>query len=177
MNTSTKTIISLVLAVVITVAIYEAYQYPKTVNSLGAVTTSSAGATFASAKVAQVTMIPATLAATTTSLLNTDAADRWVESSFASCANVGTSKTTRTGLGLAAWRLQAATTTVATLGLQGSTKYASNLLLATSTAFIKIASTTSGFYAGNWPTGTYMTFLFNATNTAACTVGVHYLGS
>lgn len=148
-------------------------------NPLG----SAAGTTFNSAKVAQVNMSPSTASATTTSLQNTDGSDRWVTDSFVNCTGDSTSKTFLTGTGLAALTLKTATTSVANLGLQGSTAYATNITVSTSTNFTYNASTTpsvaigTGAVAYLWKAGSYLTFLFNATSSAACTVGVHYLGS
>lgn len=139
---------------------------------------STVGATNNTAKLATITMAPLTAGATTTSLFNGDGTDREVTSSVIACTSVGTSQTFTTGSGLASWTLQAATTSVSGLGLNGNTNYAANLTLATSSAWYYQASTTETvpIYVGRvWPTQTYLSFGFNATNTAACTVGVHYI--
>lgn len=131
-----------------------------------------------SGRLASVTMAPLTAAATTTSILNSGGTDRAITSSFAYCTGVGTSNTFITGAGLAALQLQMATTSTGGGGLLGNTNYASNLTVATSSAWSYVASTTEATpnYMGRlWPANSYLSIAFNATNTAACTVGVNYL--
>lgn len=145
-------------------------------NTIGAV--SSVGITNNSAKEFTITMSPATASATTTSLFNSDSTDREITSSVAACNTVGTSLTYLTGAPLAALLLQMSTSTVGNTGLQGNTNYASNLTIATSSAWSYQASTTEATptYVGRvWPAGTYLNITFNATNTAQCTVGVRVL--
>lgn len=139
---------------------------------------SSVGSSNFTARLASITMAPSTASATTTSILNNGGTDRAIESAFISCNTVGTSQTFTTGAGLSAWNLKIATTSVASTGLQGNTNYAADMSISTSTADAYSATSTNP--APNpvsriWPVNTYLTFLFNATNTAACTVGAHYL--
>lgn len=136
---------------------------------------SAASTTNSSAKMYTLTVAPSTAAATTSSLLNTDGTDRGIIGAVAFCTSVGTSQTFSTGAGLTSWTLQAATGTTPGLGLQGNTNYAVNFTLGTTTSNSFTGTTTQTFYSyvqGIWPTGTYLHWLFNATNTAACTVGV-----
>lgn len=170
----TKYILGIVAAVVLAGTIYGAYQYPQNQLLAG----SAVGTTFSTAKVAQVNISPATQSATSSSVLNTDASDRFLEGNyFSSCTGVGTSQTNLTGTGLAALTISMATTSVSSLGSQGNTQLGV-VTVSTSTAFSNNASTTINTdYRGDWASGTYLTFTFNATNTAACTVGVHYHAS
>ncbi len=141
---------------------------------------SPVGTTFNNAKIAAVNMSPLLIAATSSSILNSDASDRWITDSGVACTGVGTSNTITTGTGLASWTFQAATTSVASLGLQGNTNYAANITVATSSAYVQTASSTPGVIgaiSALWKAGSYMTFTYNATNTAACTPYVHYIAS
>lgn len=174
MNTLTKGIIAAVAALIIGGAIYGAYQYPKQQF----IASSPVGSTFGDAKIASVNMTPATSGATSTSILNTDGSARWVANyGMTACTGAGSSFTFLTGAGIANLLLQAATTSVPNQGLQGNTNYALNLQVATTTAFSNSASSTSPVLGGYWPANTYLTFTFNATNTAACTVEIDYLAS
>lgn len=140
---------------------------------------SPTGTTFTTAKVAAIDMTPATLAATSSSILNTDASNRFVENLEADCTGVGTSYTTLTGAGLASWVVTVATTSVANDGSQGNANTFTGTI-ATTTPFSLLSSviaSTGTAVTYVWAPGTYMTFSLNATNTAACIIGVHYLGS
>lgn len=152
-------------------------------HALGA-TNNAAGTTFNTAKVAQVNITPSTGSATSSSILNSDATDRYITNSYVACNTVGTSLTAYTGAGLtsAGWLWRMATTAAAITGAlaDSNTNYASNAPLSTSTAVSFIASSTEGVLTGNsriWPTGTYLTIQPNATNTAVCTAGVYYISS
>lgn len=173
----TKIIISLVLAVVIGGAIYGAYQYPQIPTIFG----SSVGSTFTTQKMVAVNMAPLTAAATSTSILNTDSSARWIaDFGLAGCTGAGSSFTypNNSGTGLAALLIQAATTSVANQGLQGNTNYALNMTVSTSSpAYTESATSTLASNAGYWAPNTYMTFTFNATNTAACIVEMDYIPS
>lgn len=163
-----KIVVSVALALVIGVAIYGAYQYPKAQVVAG----SPAGSTFNTEKIASVEYAPATSAASSTSILNTDASTRIVSSSFSSCNGTN-------GQG---FTLTAATTSVANQGLQGNTNYAANIVgttTVTSTNFY-VASSTEGaitYTSRLWPSGTYMTFVASAINTGNCLVGINYKAS
>lgn len=145
-------------------------------------TNNAVGTVFNTAKVAQVNITPSSGSATSSSLLNTDATDRYITSSFVMCNTVGTSKTAYTGTGLAnlLWRMATTSTAITGALADSNTNYAANDTLATTTVDSFIASTTEGVTAGTsrvWPTGTYLTIQPNATNTGVCTAGVHYIGS
>lgn len=172
-----------IVLVVMAAAIVGAYFFPKVKNLAQA--SNAAGTTFSTAKVAEITWTPSTAAASTTSVYNSDAKDRVVDSSFVDCSGTGTSHVfPDTGGALTSWIVSAATTSVANEGTQGNVNYvldAGTNAISTSTPFVYSASSTpgrSGVTGGNfvriWPTGTYMTFLANATNTAVCEVGVYY---
>lgn len=136
---------------------------------------SSPGATNSSAKEYTVTMAPLLAAGTTTSLLNTDGTDRFIKDSFAACTGVGTSNAYLTGTGgIAALLVQMSTSTVGSTGLQGNTNYASSITISTTTPWAYTSTSTlaaTGVAGLIWPSGTYLNITFNATNTAACTVG------
>lgn len=177
MSTFTKSVIALVLAGVIGVAIYGAYQYPKALQSLSSAT----GSTFSTAKIAAIVISPTTSSATSSSLYNGDASTRYITDSFVACSTVGTSYTAYTGVGLASWLWRMATTSTNAPILLANTNYAANITVGTTTVDGNYtASTTEGVLTGYsriWPSATYLTIQPNATNTATCVVGVHYLGS
>ncbi len=133
---------------------------------------SAAGTTFSTAKVAQINVSP--LTATTTNVYNSDDSSRIIESGFAYCNTVGAS----TGNSVPLTLVAATGTTAGTAALNANTNYAFNVTIGTSTAVTSNASSTYGSPIFQiWPSGTYMNFYFAATNTAACTVGVHYVAS
>lgn len=162
-------------------AIAGGYEYPKPYSSFGV---SPSGSTFREAKFAAVA---ANLAApgangTSSSVLNTDTADRFVTGVRAACEGIGTSQTAYTGTGLAALTFSVATSSTAAPASLSPTNYvAQNLTIATATIATSLASSTSATnntgLAAVWHPGEYMTFLTNATNTATCTLGVDYIGA
>ncbi len=130
---------------------------------------SSVGATNSTAKLASITIAPLTIAATSTSILNADATDRAVTSAFAFCTGVTNQPAVNT------WTLQAATSSTLVV-TPPTSNYAMNLTVATTTTVVLASSTAiSNDIFRIWPSGTYMIFASNATNTAACTIGLHYL--
>jgi len=165
-----KYIITLLAGLVIgagAVAIYVKYATPSV--SFG----SPVGVTFNNAKIVSINISPATSAASSSSVLNTDTSARWIANyGMAACTGVGTA-----GTSVANFNVQAATTSVANEGLQGNTNLALNLNIATSSVNVNASTSTPSAQAGYWAAGTYMTFLFNTTNTAACTVEMDYLAS
>lgn len=190
-----KSLLALLIAVIIGVGIMGAYYFPKVKNSLGA---TPVGNTFNDQKMAAITFSPSSGTATSTSILNPAGQDVYVTDNFAGCANATTTYTAYTGTGLANWLIKAATTStsaplnvantnlvmndiIATgTSIAGGTPFAINLVASTSIA------TTSSALNGNvgtaayqflWAANTYLTFFSNATNTATCTVGVHYFSS
>lgn len=134
--------------------------------------------TFGDSKLAGINMSPATSAATTASILNTDGSARWITGYDIACTgNVASN-------GQASMLVQAATTSAAGLGLAGNTNLAANIAVSTTSAlFSQTASSTlaSAVTTGTdlyyWPAGTYLSFLFNATSTGACTVTAKYIPS
>lgn len=166
-------IITVVAYVVVVLAVIGAYFYPKFEGAVQGV--SVVGTSNSSAKIASQTMAPATAAATTTSILNMDATDRSISSSFAYCTGTGNSQTYLSGAGLAALTVQLSTSSAAQ-DAKANTNYAGSFAVSTSSAWA-LGSTTWAIndMSRDWPTGTYLNITFNATNTAACTAGVHYL--
>lgn len=178
----TKYLLAFIGVVVIAGAIYGAYLYPKVQILVG----SPAGTTFGTSKFAAVAVNLANTGAngTSTSILNTDASDRYPVSVDIACEGVGTSQTAYSGTGLAALTLSVATSSTANPNSNANTNYvgAATLAIPTSTTQVAISSSTAAL-PGNtrsgvvWGAGSYMTFTFNATNTAACSVGVKYIGA
>lgn len=176
------------IVLVLVASIGGAYFFPK-VTEL-AVGTSAAGSTFNTAKYAGIAInlaAPGTNA-TSSSILNSDANDRYVTAVKAGCEVLGTSKTAYTGTGLAALTLSIATSSTAAPAANGNANIVGStaLTLATSTGNFVTASSTASNGASTpgsvlpnniWLAGSYMTFTANATNTAVCTVGVDYIGS
>lgn len=168
---------NIILALVLAVAIAGGYFFPQAISlSVG---TSATGSTFNTAKFAGIVMAPATTAATSSSILNTDANDRYVQSASANCGVVGNSFTYSTGAGLASFTLVAATTSSSSVGgIPSNTNLTMNVAVSTSSVDSANATSTYGTaFWQRWAANSYMTFTFNATNTAVCTVGVNYVGS
>lgn len=153
---------------------------------------SATGSTFNTAKFAGITASLASVGAngTSTSILNTDANDRYVTSLKAACQGIGTSQTAYSGTGLVALKLTVGTTTTsAPATIPTANLIANAVTVATATPILVIASSTAitpnaGSNSGNiaalndlWAAGSYLTFWVNATNTAVCTFGVDYIGS
>lgn len=140
---------------------------------------SSTGTTFNSAKVATIVFAPATASATSTSVYNSDASDRKIESFVTDCSGVGTSFTAYTGAGLAALTFSAATSSTAAPAINTNTNVF-NLAVGTTTPdsynIIGNATTTPALNRV-WAAGSYLNIYSNATNTASCIVGVNYLAT
>lgn len=153
---------------------------------------SPSGSTFNTAKFAGIVMNLATPGTngTTSSILNTDANDRYLTSITEDCEGVGTSKEAYDGAGLPALKLTVSTTTTA-VPLQPASIFAAPVLngaVATTSNWLVNSTSTnpSGYATGStastsiadvWLAGSYLTFWWNATNTAVCTVGAHYNAS
>lgn len=125
---------------------------------------------------------PTTGTATSSSIQNTDTQDRIVSGqTTVSCSGTGTSRTAYTGTALASLILQIATTSTASPAALGNTNYVLNATISTSTADTQIATSSANVVnsaTGNairWQAGSYLTISSNATNTAACVVGIPYL--
>lgn len=137
--------------------------------------------TFSSAKIAEVGFSPTTASATSSAVLyNSDSTDRIIESWYAACSSVGTSKVFTSGGGLAALTFTFGTTTNTSNSNPATAANVAVLTIATSTADAYTASSTNPFpnpVGRTWASGTYLLINANATNTAACVAGVHYLAS
>lgn len=149
------------------------------------VQTSPAGSGFTTAKLPAIAVLPATPGAngTSTSIQNNTGQDQFISSIKAFCTGVGTSKTAYTGAGLLALTLSVGTSSTAAPAVIPTNLVGGNsITIGTSTGYFSISSSTSvvggsssGFNV--WASGSYLTFWFNATNSAACTVGVDTLSS
>ena len=147
-------------------------QYTQTVGS-------AVGSTFGTAKIASINFSPS-VGATSTSMINSDASDRYVTSSFYYCSGLGVSKAAYTYTSLTSNGLifLAATSSTASTPINANTNFVMYNTISTSTIYDFTASTTVYQAADRiWKAGSYLNFWSNATNTATCTVGVHYLGS
>ena len=182
MTTDNKIVLGIVgvLAVLGALAFFDLSPY-RTVATLGA---SAVGSTYNTAKSASIVFSPTT-GATTTSLYNGDATDRYITSTYAACGTMGYSYTPVTGTGLTSLGLiftAATTSTKAPATLSAlNTNYVFNAPVPTTTADAFLMGTSTGAtsaYLTRWASGTYLTFSANATNTTAvCTVGANYIGS
>ncbi len=190
------------IVVVLVVAIGGGYFFPKLENQeqQDQAVGSPVGTTFANAKVAAINLFP-TNGATSTSVLNSDASDRFVIDNFVACTGATTTYAAVTGSALTSlgWIIKAATTSTLAPAVIGNTNLVMNDAIATGTVAAGVASDYGGVVlvastsiasssplvnnAGaaaqmfRWAAGSYLTFWSNATNTANCTVGVHYLAS
>lgn len=163
-------------------AIIGAYFYPiqKMVSTFAA---SPAGTTVNSAKFAGVLGVALSgtgANGTSTSILNTDAFDRYVTSFKVGCEGLGTSF--KNSGGISALQVTVATTTTsAPTTIAYNFAVALNATIATtsvnnlvSSSTLQTATSSNSFV---WNSGSYMTFFWNATNTAICTEGVEYVQS
>ncbi len=165
MKNSTLIWIALVIVAALSLG---AYMYPT--NEVQTLAGSPTGTTFSTAKIAAINFTPSASAASSTSMLNSDASDREITSTFNTCAGVNGQGITITG----------ATTSVANLGLQGNPNLISNMFGTTTTSAKSyyVSTTTEGVLSGTsrvWPAGTYLTFVASSTTSGVCTVGAHYL--
>jgi hypothetical protein len=171
-----KIILGLIILVGLVEVIAGVYLFTKPDTYI--VGNSPVGTEFGTAKLASINWSLASASATTTSLYNNDRNDRVITDSFLACDTVGTSQTAYTGAGLAALTLKAATTTTAAPAIVSNTNLALNVsAVATSSVNVYVASSTEPAATMNriWPAGSYLSFFTNATNTAQCITGVHYL--
>lgn len=146
------------------------------------VTASPTGSTFSTAKVAAIVIAPADVTSTSTSILNTDSSDRYIIAEELGCQSVGTSRTPLTGAGLLSLTLTMATSSTATPSVNANTNTLPVITIGTSTPNFVISSSTAAtpgtsIVSNIWASGSYLSIFLNATNTAACTVGVRYFGS
>ncbi len=170
-----KTIVA-AIAVVAVVSVAGLF-YPKSVFNAGS---SAVGSSFNSAKIAATNISLAAAGATSTAIRNTDASDRIVTEAFATCSGIGTSLTAYTGTGLVALKVDAATSSTSVISGNSNDVFGSGgATIATSTptdAFTNNTTFATAF-TRRWAAGSYLVFSSNATNTAACTVGVKYLAT
>lgn len=147
--------------------------------------TSTAGSTFTTAKLPAVAinLVNPGANGTSTSILNNTGQAQYISSIKAFCTGVGTSQSANVGAGLLALTLSVGTTSTAAPAVIPTNLVGNNAItIATSSSYFSLSSSTSAF-PGNgtgfnvWGNGSYLTFWFNATNTAACTVGVDTLSS
>jgi hypothetical protein len=171
-----------VLVVIVLGAItWAGITYPQFVQPTGAA--SPVATTFNDAKVAAINFSPLATPATTTSILNSDGGDRLIIDGFVACTGIGTFTNSPAAGGgpLANWTFLAATTSASTpANISALTNFVLNSNVATSTPVNYVATTTNpvlGNAGRIWASGSYLTFWVNATSTAACNVGVHYLGT
>ena len=108
----TKYILGALVIIGLAGSYFVGFEYPQIPASFG----SPVGTTFNTAKVAMTNYTPSASAASSTSILNTDASTRYIVSSTVACNGVNGQGGTFTF----------ATTSVANEGLQGNTNYAGN---------------------------------------------------
>lgn len=182
--TYTKYIVVAVLAVA---AFAGGYFFPK---STVAGTASSAGATYGDAKFAGVSINLANAGSngTSTTIVNTDAVDRYILSIRIGCQGFATRITNNNG-GVANLNVSIGTTTSATpAAFLSNSAVAQNLIVPTTSlsmvlsvgatttpSTFGISSTTNSFL---WSAGTGLTFFWNATSSnTTCSEGVDYIGA
>lgn len=175
----TSTLLGIVAFLIIAGGIlWAGLTYPLSVQTVG----SPAGTTLNTEKQAAQVISLATpgAGATSTSLVNTDASSRHITSTKVLCSGVGTSQTAYTGAGLASLQVTVATTTTANPATipVGFADVTQNQAVGTTTSELMFASSTlltaTSSLASIWHAGENLTFWFNATNTAICTIGVNY---
>lgn len=169
-----------VLGLIILVTILAGgYFYPKQVQNNNVGAASSSGQTFSGSNSTTVTFAP--LTSSSTSILNNGGNDRDITKVVVSCQGIGTSYSYNGATAIASWQLSnVATTSVSSNGNQGNVNYMyAATTIATTSPYSFMSTTTEGvIYAVSriWPVNTYLTFNFNATNTAACSLTADYFG-
>ena len=182
MSTQTKIVVAaLIVGAAIGLVLGHSF-WPGSAKTLAGA--SPTGSTFGTRKTSSVTVNLANPGqfGTSTSLTNTDTNIRYVTSVELACSGMGTSLTPYTGAGLASLQLSVGTTSTSNpISFSSSFPLASNVVIGTSTSVYLLSSSTpvisTSQYSALWGVGVPMTFWFNATNTAVCTVGVNYIGS
>lgn len=173
---------AVVVAVLLATAVVMVFDKPEQLAAASPAGTTSNTSRFASIA---VNLAAPGANATSSSILNTDANDRYISTLKVGCEVVGTSQTAYTGAGLATLTVFAATTSTAAPATVSNTNKVGggNVTIATSTVQFGISTSTIGAATGNsqiymiWPAGSYLTFTANATNTALCTFGADYFQS
>lgn len=135
---------------------------------------SPAGSTFNTAKTAAIVFAPISNTASTTSVYNGDSSDRIIKDAHITCTGANFTAANS----LAQVTFSAATTAVASLGLQNNPRLALSTTVATSAAEVYVATSSQNTIARRWNSGSYLTFLTNATSTGmSCVVGVDYIAT
>ncbi len=143
MNNTQKYIVGVALVVVAIIG-FLGWKYPIAPAPLAG--TSSQGSTFSSAKFYGVAVNLAAPGAngTSTSILNTDANDRYITSVGAACNGIGTSLTAYTGAGLASLTLKVATSSTAAPAANGNANVVGGTItISTSTAQWLLSTSTT----------------------------------
>lgn len=140
--------------------------------------TSATGTTFNTAKITEIVMAPTSNAASSTSVLNGDASDRYVLDGGVSCTGL-TNMFGAASLAEDLWYAGTSSVAAPTASISGRALLAMKVSLATSTTYGFIATSTyTNTFARIWAAGTYMVFETNATSSAvSCQPFLHYIGS
>ncbi len=169
-----STIISVAVALLVGVII----GYMSTHQDASVMTISPAGTTGTSGKYYSKAISLTDASGTTTSMFNNSGQDFAVRATDVMCQGLGTSLTAYTGTGLAGLTFSFATSSTNTVTgnvAQINTNYSAVINVSTSTVNSYQATSTEGVITGTtrvWPSGTYMIASANATNTAACALGI-----
>ncbi len=145
---------------------------------------SPAGTSNGNRQYSSIVVAPLTLTSTSSSILN-QSTDREVTDIVAECTGANSSSGA-TGAGVANLVLHIATSTLANSTLDNNTQYLFNGTIATSSLFEYVASSTGSIQTSSatgattaflsyWPSGSYLNFAFNATNTAVCTLAANWI--
>ncbi len=165
-------VLAAVSGLVVAMVMIHFYAVPNTV--IQQVAGSSAGTTFNTAKTAAIVFAPISNTASTTSVYNGDSSDRIIKDAHITCTGANFTAANS----LAQVTFSAATTAVSSLGLQRNPNPALSTTVATSGAEVYVATSTQNTNARRWASGSYLTFLTNATSTGlSCVVGVDYIAT
>ena len=177
-------IVIAIVSVLIAGAIVGGYFYPQNITRM--IVGAPTGSTYNSATAAAivVNLANTTTNGTSSSIQNTSTSDWYINSLDVGCENIGTSQTAYTGAGLASLTLSVATSATAAPAVNANTNKVGNstITIGTSTTVFAISSSTTatnGSASVNiiWPSGSYLNFFTNATNSAVCTFRAAYFSS
>ena len=183
MTTIQKSVAALI-GVVVILAIYGAYQYPAPTPQLAG--TTPQGGTTSTAHLYSVAMNLAApgVNATSSSILNSSPNDYYVTSIKVGCENLGVGSANKPSLTLS---VATSSTIAPPTNSNANVVGGGTVPIGTSTAQYAVATSTipaatsTGLGSSApyiiWGAGTYMTFTFDATNTAVCTPGVEAFSS
>ncbi len=150
-------------------------------HTFGTTTQGGTGSTARQFNVYGVNLAAPGANATTSAIQNTTGNDLFITAIKIGCEGVGTSQVQVAGGGLATLQITAATSTAATtvLGTNANSIGGGALVIGTSSNAFVFASSTSATPGSNsakgyqiWPSGSFINFNTNATNTAVCTFGI-----